>query len=289
MADFLLYPLFVMSEGVEQDEEVAEVTSQNKRNITAKYATLLTNVYNRLHNKLQEKTLDIQEFRLFVIARFPPGDCIPQSENLGNVFEAITRNGLWDFWNYQLLEDIVHQFGGDDKQMEDWMNKYKADLVGFKICTKIIHYLRVVESDSSFDESDQDQPTQQKLAKYDRKYFRKLSLRLKVKVTDQSLSYIDDIWRSVSEYLLLPPLAAILDCICKGSITVVWLIPIGLVPQLLKQIRQAGDFFQQQNIESVTVDDQCVYDKQISAVEQIQSIVVSSHAGSCYIAFSSFT
>ena len=274
-----------MSECIEQDEEAAEVTSQNKQNITAKYAALLTNVYNRL----QRKEIDVQEFRLFVIARFPPGDFIPQSSDLGELFEAITRNGLWDFLNYKPLEDIVQQFGADDEQLKDWVKEYKAHLVGFKACTKLVDYLAVVESDSSFDESDSDQPTQPKLARQDPQYFRKLSLKLKVKVTDQSLSYVDDIWRSVSEYLLLPPLSAILNHICKGSITVVWLIPIGLVPQLLKRIRQAGDFFEQQNFESVTVDDQCVYDEQTRTVEQIQSLVVSNHAGSCYVAFSFFT
>ena len=276
--NFLFYPLFVMSKGVEQDEEVAAVTAQNKRNITAKYAALLINVYKTL----QEKRFDIREFRLFLIVRFPPGDCIPQSEDFGEIFEAITRNGLWDFWNYQLLEDIVHQFGADDDQLNDWVKEYKAHLAGFKACTKIIDYIAVVESDSSFDESDLDQPTQPKQAKYDRKYYHKLSLRLKVKVTDQSLSYVDDIWRSVSQYLLLPPLSAFLDHIYKSSITVVWLIPTGLVPQLLKQIHEAGDFFHQHHIASVTLHDRCVYDEEISIMEQRQSMVVhvSSHVGS---------
>ena len=265
-----------MSGCIEQDEEAAEVTGQYKRIITAKYAALLTNVYNRL----QQKRTDVREFRLFVIARFPPGDCIPQSSDLCELFEAITRNGLWDFLNYQLLEDIVQQFGADDEQMKDWVKEYKAHLAGFKACTKIVHYLAVVESDSSFDESDSEQPTQPKPARYDRRYYHKLSLKLKVKVTDQSLSYIDDIWRSVSEYLLLPPLSALLERICEGSITVVWLIPTGLVPRLLKQIRQAGDFFQQHNIASVTLDDQCVYDEEISTMEERQIAVVSSHVGS---------
>ena len=270
-----------MSECIEQDEEVAEVTSENKRNITAKYAALLANVYSRL----QQKGIDVRKFRLFVVARFPPGDCIPHTADLAEIFEAITRNRLWDFLNYQPLEDIVQHFGADDEQLKDWVKEYKADLVGFKACTKIVHYLAVVESDSSFDESESEQPTLPKPARYHHEYYRKLSLKLKVKVTDQSLSYIDDVWRSVSEYLLLMPLLTLLDHIHKGCITVVWLIPTGLVPQLLKRIRQAGDFFQQHHIASVTLDDRCVYDEEISTVEQRQSIVVSSRVGSCYKSF----
>ena len=264
--------------GIAQDEEVAEVTHQNKRSISAKYATLLANVYSTL----QQKGIDVREFLLFVVARFPPGDCIPHSGDLAEIFEAITRNRLWDFLNYQPLEDIVQHFVANDEKMNDSMKEYKAHLVGFKACMKIVNYLSEVESDSSFDESDLEQPTLPKPARYDRRYYRKLSLKLKVKVTDQSLSYIDDIWRSVSEYLLLPPLSALLDHICKGSITVVWLIPTGLVPQSLKRIRQGGDFFQQNSIESVTLDDQCVYSEEASTVDQRQIIMVSNCVMICY-------
>jgi len=264
--------------GIAQEEEAAEVTHQNKQNISAKYATLLTNVYNRL----QQKHIDVRGFRLFVVAHFPPGDCIPHSGDLAEVFEAITRNRLWDYLNYQPLEGIVQHFGGDDDEMKDWLKEYKADLAGFKACTKIINYLSEVESDSSFDESDSEQPTLPKPARYDPRYYRKLSLKLKVKVTDQTLSYIDDIWKSVSEYLLLPPLSALLDHICKGSITVVWLIPTGLVPQSLKRIRQCSNFFQQNSIESVTLDDKCVYNEEASTVEQRQTIVVSNCVMICY-------
>lgn len=270
-----------ISSGIEQDEEVAEVTHQNIQNISAKYATLLANVYSRL----QQKGVDVREFLLFVVTRFPPGDCIPHSGDLAEIFEAITRNRLWDFLNYQPLENIVQHFGGNDEKMKEWVKEYKADLAGFKACTKILNYLSVVESDSSFDESDSDsdQPNLPKVARYDVRYYRKLSLKLKVKVTDQSLSYIDDIWTSVSEYLLLPPLSVLLDHICKGSITMVWLIPTGLVPQSLKRIRQGSDFFRQNSIESVTLDDQCVYNEEASTAEQRQIIVVSNCVRISYI------
>lgn len=264
---------------MEQDE-VAEVKQQNVRNISAKYATLLTNVYSRLQQKLQQNEFDVREFRLYIIARFRPGVFVPDSTDFGELFEAITRNGLWDYMNYEPLEDVVQHFG--DEQMKDWVEEYKAYLAGFKACTKLVNYIRNVESDSSFDESDTEQPTIPKQAKYDRRYYRKLSLRLKVKMTDKSLSYIYDIWSSVSQFFLLPPLSALLDCICKGSITVVWLVPTSIVPQFLKRIDQARNFFQQHSIASFVLDGHCLYDEKTSFMEQRQSIVVSNCSTSCY-------
>ena len=261
---------FLQDEGV--DEEVAEVTRRNKAKIVAKYATLLTDVCGRL----QQNGIDMGEFSLFVIARFPPGDCIPHTNDLGEMFKAITRNSLWDFWNYSPLEEIIERFGKGDPQLFLWMNEYKSDVVGFKACTKIVAYLPEVE----FDSSDAEQPAPVKPAKRDYRYYRELSLKLKLNVANRSLSFIDDLWSSVSECFLLPPLTALLSRVHKGCITVVWLIPTGLVPRLLKEIHKAGDFFQQHHIASVTVHDQCVYDEQSKIMEQRQSIVVSSHVGS---------
>ena len=274
----ILCVLFVVSQGM---NDIAEITHQNEQNIKVKYSTLLINVRGRL----QQKGIDAGDFRQFVIPLFPPGDCIPHSADLAEMFEAITRNGLWNFWNYRSLEGIVQHFGAGDVEMSGWIKEYKADLAGFKACTKIANYLSVVDSNSSFDESDSEQPTSRKPAKYDYRYFQTLSLKLKANVTDRSLLYIDNLWSSVSECFLLPPLSALFHHIHKGCITVVWLLPTGLVPQLLKQIRQAGDFFQQHHIASVTLNDQCVYDEQTSAVEHRQHSVVSSHFGSYQLTF----
>ena len=263
----------MQNEGI--DEEVAEVTRRNKGKIVAKYATLLTDVCGRL----QQNGIDMGEFSLFVTARFPPGDCIPHTNDLGEMFKAITRNGLWDFWNYSPLEEIVERFGKGDPQLLLWINGYKSDVVGFKACTKIVTYLSDVEFDS-FDDSDAEQPAPVKPAKRDRRFFRELSLKLKLNVANRSLSFIDDLWSSVSECFLLPPLSPLLDRVHKGCITVVWLIPTGLVPRLLKEIHKAGEFFQQHHVASVTLDDEGVYDEQTSTLEQRQSIVVSSHVGS---------
>ena len=237
---------------------------------------MLTNVCGRL----QQNGIDIGEFSLFVVALFPPGDCIPQTNDLEEMFRAITRNGLWDFWNYSPLEEIVEKFGKGDPQLLLWVNEYKSDLVGFKACTKIVTYLSDVESDTFDDDSDAEQAAPVKQAKYDHRYYHRLSVKLKLNVANRSLSFIDDLWRSVSECFLLPPLSALLDRVHKGCITVVWLIPTSLVPRLLRQIYKARVFLKQRHIASLALDNLCVYNEESNTVEQRQSPVVSSHIGS---------
>jgi len=45
-----------------------------------------------------------------------------------------------------------------------------------------------------------------------------------------------------------------------GCLSVTWLVPSGLIPQLIKQAKLDTEFFQQNNILKVTVGDECVYD-----------------------------
>jgi len=82
--------------------------------------------------------VDIEEFRLFVVAFFPPGDCIPQPPtNLTKVFEAITHHGLWDSLHYSPLVWIVRNFGASDPEMKAWIENYKKDLKAYTIVASI--------------------------------------------------------------------------------------------------------------------------------------------------------
>ena len=258
------------SPGVERDEdvheEVAEVTRQNQGTIRAKYAALLTRVCNRL----KQKQINVRDLRLFMITLFSNGDCIPHSTDIQGIFEAITCKQFWDYWNYSPLEAIVQQFGADDAEMLSWVSEYKHDLAGFKACTKIVDYLSVVESDTSFDESDSDEPTAATPAKYDRRYRRRLSVKLKVNIAEHTLLYIDRLWSSIAEILFLPPLSALLDCIRKGCITIVWLIPTGLTPRCLQQVPRASSFFRANSIQSICLEERCIFSEEIAiAVQQI--------------------
>lgn len=212
----------------------------------------------RVCNRLKQKQINVGELRLFTILCFP-GDWIPHSTDIEDIFEAITRNQFWDYWNYSLLEEIVQQFGAGDAEMLSWVNDYKHDLAGFKACTKIIDYMPVLESDSSFDDSDADEPTTATPAKYDRRYRRQLSIKLKVNLAEHSLLYIDRLWNSIAEVLLLPPLSALLDCIRKGCITVVLLIPTGVIPRFLQQVPRVSTFFRAKGIQSVCLEKCCIF------------------------------
>ena len=96
-------------------------------------------------------------------------------------------------------------------------------------------------------------------------------------ITNQSLLYIESLWESFADYFLLPPLAAMLECIHTGCILVVWHIPSNLVPQICQKAPQASDFFREHKIVCVKVGNTSIYEDELfsSELEDSESQIVS--------------
>jgi len=131
--------------------------------------------------KLREKHLSVEDFRLFLACLFPPGDWIPKSSNIDEIFESITHNQLWNFWYFHPLQQIVEKFLGDDQELKSCIETYKKDLAAYKATAKLVDYIDDVGSHPSEEE--------QEPAKYDRRYYHKLSIKLTTKFTSHTLEY----------------------------------------------------------------------------------------------------
>jgi len=87
---------------------------------------------------------------------------------------------------------------GDDQELKSWIEAYKKDLTSYKATTKVVDYIAVVDSDpSGEDSSSEEQVEEQEPAKYDRRYYRKLSIKLETKFTSHTLEYLDDLWKNL--------------------------------------------------------------------------------------------
>ncbi len=103
---------------------------------------------------------------------------------------------------------------------------------------------------------------------YDMKFYRKLSLKLRksrssiLKVNENCLSYIDELWTSVSDHFLLPPLPILLEKIRNGCIEVTWIVPVTIALTInLKATSQGSmEFYRQKNIVQIMMNDKTVFD-----------------------------
>jgi len=78
-------------------------------------------------------------------------------------------------------------------------------------------------------------------------------------LTSHTLEYLDDLWKEFADLYNLPSLVTLLDCVCKSSVLIVWLIPALLAPQILKATPHSVDFFHKHQITRMEFDGVCIY------------------------------
>jgi len=225
------------------------VARQNYQMIRGKFARLVRIASSRL-----QPIINIDEFRVFVVNLFQPGDCIPDSGSVHAIFNAITKNGLWDCVNHFPLKQVIEEFAAEDIQLSESVRQYEEARSGYMLCTKISDHIGVVAASDSSD-TDSDEQLDENPAKYDARYYRKLSLKVNAEVTEMSMEYVSVLWRSLASRYRLPSRAAILDSVCADCILVTWLVPTKHTPELVEKAHADPDFFQEHNVLWAAVDD----------------------------------
>ena len=144
-------------------------------------------------------------------------------------------------------------FGGKDPDLKTKMKAYTHELNDFKARTKMVSIVTVTGDRSS--------PT---LARNDKQFRSELTVKFKVPITAQSLSYVDKVYKSLSRRFLLPPSSAILDKTTEGPVSMTWLIPAFFVPQMMEMAEQPQiiELFGEMKAEMVSVDGACLYGEQ---------------------------
>ena len=66
--------------------------------------------------------------------------------------------------------------------------------------------------------------------------------------------------------------AALLDRVRRGCFSVTWLVPTGLIPQLVKRVQLETEFFQKHRILKVTVGKECVYKEIAEEITSVSSL-----------------
>ena len=227
--------------------------------IKKKFTKLQQNACKVLQEKLSEKEIK-ENLRQSLIDLIPREfvECLPNSSDLMKIFQAMTRNDLWNYSNYFPLESLIEDFGGDTDLITQ-VEQFKVDRSSFQIATKIKDYIPAAKSLLA----ESDEPVESAPTKRDRKYLWKLGVKLDERVADESLQYLDELWRSLAKTLLLPPVSLVLHAIVEKSILVVWLIPAELAPKAIEIAHRSAEFFRSYPILSVTIGDECVYEKEI--------------------------
>ncbi len=211
--------------------------------------------------KLKTMKIDADDFRLYLISRLKCDNFILSMSSLSEMIEYGTRKRLWDYYNYSALEGIIKYFGKDDSEMIGKMEEYKTRLFAFKAKTKIADYVKYC--------TDYEVDAFEDYKKLNDREFYQLSIKLwdskkngsTIKVDENCLSYIDELWTSISNHFLLPPLSVLLEKIHSGCIEITWIIPeiIALTINSKATSPESIEFYQQKNIMHIMMNDKTVF------------------------------
>ena len=181
---------------------------------------------------------------------------LESTKSLDEIFRALAKYGLWDYLNYSLLQSIIKEFARDDKELNDMMERYQQDLTGHILVLRVQTYLDAtpIATNNSDNSADEIIPVQQK-----HELFIKLTAKCKVNVTDHTLSYVIDLWQSLTKQFALPQPAMIFHKVAKGCISITWLIPANLVKYVTRMAQESTNKFAEENVLRVTLEEQCIY------------------------------
>ena len=223
--------------------------------------------------KRLQSRINVEEFRIFLITMYSSPNSrdgsstvttvIKSTESLDEMFVAFSEYGLWDYLNYDLLQEIIEEFASDDDELNDMMEQYQQDLTGHILTQKIATYLQAIHEEPPISTSDSDTsgdeiiPALQKQTK--RKLFKELSFKVETNVTDQTLGYVKDLWWSLRKQFRLPRPAMILYRIAEGCICITWLIPANLVTHVTRMAQETANMFAEQHILRVMLQEHCIY------------------------------
>ena len=253
-----------------QSPSAVTVAQRSVKRIKGKFSILVT----KSRRKLQNKKIDVDDVQTFLVTMYSSPKSrdgsdtitvvVESARNLSEIFRALSKYGLWDYLNYYLLQDMIEEFAHDDDELNGMMKQYQKDLTGHILTLQIQTYLDAThdelpfvstnDSENSDDATIPALPPQQKY-----RLFKKLTGKIKANVTDHTLTYVTDLWRSLANQFALPRPAMILHNIAEGCIGITWLIPNNLVKYVTRMAQETANMFAEEQILTVMLEKQCIY------------------------------
>ena len=229
--------------------------------IKAKFSSLALEV----QLALQSCQASVSEVYSFLVRCFSRDDWIQNPSSFDQLFNALSVTKLWHYDHYSPLEEIVKKFLPSDATIKMLMTEYKSHLTGFYTTTKIADFMKVHSSE--FEDTDQIQDPQEALPidTYTFKDYRRLKVTLNLgqrKISALTLSYIDELWRSLAEEFDIPSLTAVVDSIVKGSLQVSWLVLPHIAETIVSASAMDLQFFRHHGIFRVEVDNFVIFEEE---------------------------
>ena len=216
------------------------------------------------HRVLQGKDIDMSNFRLFLTAHYLPEEddndtraidpskfvsqVLGTAQSVSEILQSLMIHRLLNYKNFDVLRSIINHYASDDVEMKVKLDEYEQEFAGYVLVTKMKDYLNAEIQQSEQSESDP-------------KLLDELSLKVKANVTEKTLTYVNELWKSLVRQVKLPVTALLFHKIAEGCVEITWFLPCHLTEFTTRRLQESTDYFQEKNILQVTIAGRCVYEE----------------------------
>lgn len=179
---------------------------------------------------------------------------------------------LWTYDHYSLVKDLVTLVDVDKDskdEMKSLVQDYISDLNGYRVTKKLASILPYHLS--------QEYPELVHSGEYEQDFCKDLGKKLecRIRITNESLQYVANLWSDIQKEFTIPSLTALLYQITRGSVIITWLIQPNWACCILREILTSVPFFQDHLIMKVVLDEECIYDEQSGIADnQVRKLII---------------
>ena len=252
-------------------EDSLVLAKKNLKKIKHKFAPLLA----LAHRVLQRKDIDMCNFRLFLTAHYLPeeddndtraidpskfvSEVLGTAKSVSETLQSLMVHHLLSYKNFDVLRSIIDHYASDDIEMKTKLDEYEQELAGYFLVTKMKDYLN-----AEFEQSEH--------SELDLNLLDELSLKVKANVTEKTVTYVSELWKSLIRQVKLPVTAVLFHRIAEGCVKITWLLPCHLTTFTTRRLQESTNYFQEENILQVTIAGRCVYDEVPSVQDRKEEI-----------------
>ena len=235
------------------------------------FGNLVALLASKLSEKQSNNELDIKKFYLHLSRFFPPR-ALPSVVDILMIFQDINAQELWDYNQYDTIECLGNRYLPGDKELISAITEHKEMVHNFQVTHSIANYIEEKAKMRSESMPDTEFELRSLKKSYtsrrtSRNYYNRLAATLKdVSIRMKNLKYVRDLWKGIQREFHLPDCNALLDTIYEGSIIIEWLVaPSASEAMLGPQPWTAIRFIQSALIVNMLLNDNCVYDTEVSS------------------------
>lgn len=236
------------------------------------YESVQTSVSKKIDAICMNKT----KLHHFLIEIYPPNtipnpiiDEMEAASSTKSLFCILTRCGMWSYVNYHLLECIVNEYIPHDDEVQKQLQHYIRQLEVFARTASIHVYIDACRMFSAASLSDQGKEIPVDIYIPDPALFTCLKIKIQVRAPKQ-LIHLLKLQGHLTKQFFLPHPTLLLGEIGRGSVLVKWYFPAVETGRILTSASSCSDFYREHNIVQVNINDQLVYEYDLTAGAQQQ-------------------